>query len=117
MADQPRRTLITGGPTTGVRSVNIFDNDYGDVSWAGRWYCNYAQPYGGVTACEEGVIQISLRSVNAGSPDSYDKAVLCHEHGHAIGLAHNSISCMKSQPTSSNLYYVTSEKTEMNNIY
>lgn len=99
------------------REVNIFDGDYGDTSWAARWFCHYGESIGGNSICHEGVIQVHTDHVNSSSSDSYDKAVLCHEHGHSVGLAHNSISCMRNPATSASLYYAQAEKNELNNIY
>lgn len=109
--------IYTCGADPLEREINIFDADYGDVSWAGLWTCNLPVSHMGVIACEAATIQISTRSVNASSPLDYDRAVLCHEHGHAVGLAHNAVSCMKSQPTSSNITYSIPEKADLNNIY
>ncbi len=79
------------------REVNVHDNDYGDVSWAGRWWCSGWDAT--FTICWFGEVQIDL--VNGVPPSgSYADHLLCHEIGHALGLAHTSnSSCMNTSAT------------------
>lgn len=97
--------------------IVVYDYDYGDTGWAGRWTCVNKQYVSGIDNCKAAKIQIHTDHIN-GSNTNYDKAVLCHEHGHALGLAHNGGStCMTNPATSSNKYYKSSEKSELNGIY
>jgi hypothetical protein len=78
-----------------LRDVNIYDADYGDVSWAGRWYCAFMN----WSNCSAGIVQIDL--VNGSPPQgNYAKHLLCQELGHALGLDHtSSTSCMNQSAT------------------
>lgn len=39
------------------KEVNVFDLDYGDVGWYGRWYCN---TWGAGNVCNVGTVNINL---------------------------------------------------------
>lgn len=73
--------------------VNIYDYNYGNTGWYGRWYC---RRWSG-SICLEGVVQINL------SYGPYTvtemRSLMCEEVGHSVGLAHSgeNASCMSQQ--------------------
>ncbi len=79
------------------REVNVHDKDYGDVGWAGRWWCSGWDTT--FTICWFGEVDIDL--VDGQPPSgSYANHLLCHEVGHALGLAHTGASsCMNPSAT------------------
>lgn len=100
-----------------AREVNIFDGLYGDVGWAARWRCVI---YLGEGACAAGEILVRTDQVNSSTATNYNNAVLCHEHGHSVGLAHVSSSissCMVNPATGTKRFYTDAEKSELNAIY
>lgn len=82
------------------REVDVYDANYGDTSWVGHYFCEGISGTG--TVCLYGTVQVNLYHVPSTNTD-YNRAVVCHELGHAVGLAHELgswSSCMISAPTS-----------------
>jgi predicted Zn-dependent protease len=76
------------------KEVNIYDYDYGDTGWYGRWFCNTLKS--GTLICLDGRVQINLYW-------SYTvtqaRSLVCEEVGHSVGLSHSAenASCMSQQ--------------------
>lgn len=94
-------------------NVNVYDANYGDTTWAGRWYCTTYYAY----MCLTSTIQYNLYHITDPSEYLYHRNMTCHESGHAVGLAHttDASSCMKSPP--STRYYTDHDKAIINSKY
>lgn len=93
--------------------VNVYDDNYGDTTWAGRWYCSYRYS----NRCLRGTVQYNLFHITNPNEYLYHRNVACHEEGHAVGLDHtsDSTSCMKSPPSVRT--YTTHDKAIINAKY
>lgn len=102
------------------REIEVYDGNYGDTGWAGRWFCSSWDI--DFIACTVGTIQINTRNpgyVHSGTSVDYHRAVLCHEFGHAVGLAHttSTSSCMRNPAVSAAKYYNSHDKIHINSLY
>lgn len=76
------------------REVNVYDADYGDTGWYGRWACT---TWGSFGVCVVGAVNINLfPEPPLPLNDAEARSLVCEEVGHAVGLAHSrdANSCM-----------------------
>ena len=75
------------------KEVQIYDWNYGDTGWYGRWFC---QSWGAGNVCLDGRVQINLFWAYN---QQQARSLVCEEVGHAVGLAHSGEdgSCMSQQ--------------------
>ena len=80
-----------GSVSCGIKEVNIADSDWGDSGWYGQWDCiSWESP----TVCDTG--WVDLNTYYGPYTDNVMRSLVCHEVGHAMGLAHtsDSTSCL-----------------------
>lgn len=69
------------------KEVNVYDFDYGDVGWFGRWDCN---TWGAGNSCSVGIVNINLYPMPPLPLNNTEaRSLVCEEVGHAVGLAHD----------------------------
>ena len=72
------------------QEVNVFDDDYGDTGWYGRWYCN---TWAAGAVCSVGTVNINLYPVPPLPLNATEaRSVVCEEVGHSVGLAHDFVA-------------------------
>ena len=97
MTDITTTIYTTTSPDTDIyypKEVNVFDFDYGDTGWFGRWYCN---TWGAGNVCNVGTVNINLfPKPPLPLNDIEARSIVCEEVGHSVGLAHSGAadSCM-----------------------
>lgn len=94
------------------KEVNIYDYNYGDTGWYGRWFCQTFKS--GTLWCLDGRVQINLYW-------SYTvtqaRSLVCEEVGHSVGLSHSAenASCMSQQWDKTLLS--SHDRAQLNNKY
>lgn len=107
---EPTQISTTLYHGSGGKEVNVFDANYGDTGWAGRYLC----VQGDGNTCEEGWVQINLYWSYT---TTQARSLVCEEVGHSVGLAHSSqtSSCMSQQWDRT--FLSSHDMGELNNIY
>lgn len=72
------------------KEVNVYDFDYGDTGWYGRYYCN---TWGAGNICSVGIVNINLFLQPPLPLNNIEaRSLMCEEVGHAVGLAHEPVA-------------------------
>ena len=109
---EPTDISTTVYTNSSLREVNVYDYNYGDTGWYGRWFCQTF--YDGSLWCADGRVQINLYwSYN----DTQARSLVCEEIGHSVGLSHSAenASCMSQQWDKT--FLSDHDKAQLNNKY